>query len=259
LENRATPGLVRGPVAPGSIRHDAPPMKTLAIIPARGGSKGIPGKNVRLVGGVPLIAHMIRAARAAPSVERLVVSTDSAEIAAVARAEGAEVVLRPPDISGDLASSESALLHVLATLAATEGYRPDLLVFLQCTSPLTTADDIEGTIGALHREQADTALAVAPFHYFLWRRDAAGATGINHDKARRLLRQQREDQFVETGAVYVMKTGGFLEFRHRFFGRTALHVTPADRCLEIDEPKDLLVAEAALRERAAARSPSPSP
>lgn len=233
-------------------------MKTLAIIPARGGSKGIPGKNVRLVGGAPLIAHMIRAARAARSVDRLVVSTDSEEIAAVARAEGAEVVMRPPDISGDLASSESALLHVLATLAATEGYRPELLVFLQCTSPLTTAGDIDGTVESLRRDQAETALAVAPFHYFLWRHDAAGATGINHDKSRRLLRQQREDQFVETGAVYVMKVAGFLETRHRFFGRTALHVTPADRCLEIDEPKDLLVAETALRERAALLQPTPS-
>jgi CMP-N-acetylneuraminic acid synthetase len=232
-------------------------MKILAVIPARGGSKGIPGKNLRPVGGAPLIAHTLRAARAARHVNRTVVSTDSPEIAAAARAEGAEAVMRPADISGDTASSESALLHVLGELARTEGYRPDLLVFLQCTSPLTTAGDIDGTVDTLVREQADTALAVAPFHYFLWQRDAAGpATGINHDKARRLRRQDREAQYVETGAVYVMRAAGFLEHRHRFFGRTVLHVTPADRCLEIDEPADLVAAEAALRARATTPSPS---
>jgi N-acylneuraminate cytidylyltransferase len=232
-------------------------MNFLAVIPARGGSKGIPGKNLRPVGGAPLIVHTLRAARAARHVNRIVVSTDSAEIAAVARAEGADVVLRPADISGDTASSESALLHVLAELSRTENYQPDYLVFLQCTSPLTTGGDIDGTVGTLVREKADTALAVAPFHYFLWQRDASGAaTGINHDKSRRLLRQERESQFVETGAVYVMHAAGFLQHRHRFFGRTVMHVTPADRCLEIDEPKDLLVAEAALQERAATLSPS---
>lgn len=234
-------------------------MKFIAIIPARGGSKGIPGKNLRPVGGAPLIAHTLRAARASRHINRLVVSTDSAEIAAAARAEGAEAVMRPAELSGDTASSESALLHVLAELARTENYQPDCLVFLQCTSPLTTAEDIDGTIDRLLQEQADSALAVAPFHYFLWQRDAAGgATGINHDKSRRLRRQDREAQYVETGAVYVMKAAGFLQHRHRFFGRTVLHVTPADRCLEIDEPKDLLVAETALRERLAQPLPSPS-
>ena len=163
---------------------------------------------------------------------------------------GAEAVMRPAEISGDSASSESALLHVLETLASTENYRPDGLVFLQCTSPLTTSGDIGGTIETLLRENADTALAVAPFHYFLWQQDASGATGINHDKSKRLLRQEREAQFVETGAVYVMKVAGFLQHRHRFFGKTVLNPTPAEHRLEIDDPYDLLVAETALRERA---------
>lgn len=236
-------------------------MKILAVIPARGGSKGIPGKNLRPVGGLPLISHMIRAARAAKHVSRLVVSTDDAAIAALAGAEGAGVVRRPAAISGDTASSESALLHVLEELDRTENYRPDYLVFLQCTSPLTTPADIDGTMEELLQRKADTALAVAPFHYFLWQQDAAGgASGINHDKSVRLLRQQRAPQFIETGAIYVMKTDGFIRTKHRFFGRTVMHVVSVDRCLEIDEPKDLLMAEAALRERAtedaAARLPT---
>lgn len=225
-------------------------MKVLAIIPARGGSKGIPGKNLRPVGGRPLVEHVIKAAREARRVGRVVVSTDAPDIGAVAMAAGAEVVWRPADISGDLASSEAALLHVLDTLRETESFVPDVVVFLQCTSPLTQPEDIDATIEAMEREAADCALTVAPFHHFLWRTDPKeGAVGINHDKTRRPMRQQREGQFMETGAVYVMRAAGLLAHRHRFFGRVALAVTPLERSMEIDEPADLAVADMRLRMR----------
>lgn len=220
---------------------------TLAIIPARGGSKGIPRKNVLPIAGKPLLAHTIDAALVSRCVTRTVVSTDDPEIADVAQRYGAEVVTRPDELSGDMASSEAALLHVLDTLRQRDGYVPDLVVFLQCTSPLTVAEDIDGTVNALLNEGADTALAVAPFHYFLWNPDG---TGINHDKRVRQMRQERAPQYLETGAVYVMKTAGFLETKHRFFGKTALYVMPEERCHEIDEPIDMRVAEVLLRERA---------
>ena len=225
-------------------------MSNLAIIPARGGSKGLPRKNVLPLGGMPLIAWTIRAAQAAARVDRVVVSTDDAEIAQVARRYGAEVITRPDDISGDAASSESALLHALEHYETTEGYRPELTVFLQCTSPLTAPEDIDGTVDALRRDRADCALAATDFHYFLWRRDeTADALGINHDRRVRLLRQDREPQYLETGAVYVMRTEGFRRARHRFFGRTAVYEMPAERCLEIDEPVDFEVAEVLQRHR----------
>ncbi len=215
----------------------------LAVIPARGGSKGIPRKNVLPLAGKPLIAHTIAAARAAPSVGRVVVSTDDAEIAAVSRQYGADVVMRPAELAGDLSSSEAALLHVLDALEADEGYRAEVLVFLQCTSPLTAPEDIEQTARAV-LDGADTALAVAPFHYFLWKRDASGAAvGVNHDKSVRLMRQQREPEFLETGAVYAMKVEGFRQAKHRFFGRTAMVETPTERRLEIDDPEDFRLAE----------------
>ena len=225
-------------------------MNILTIIPARGGSKGIPRKNVRLLAGKPLIAHTIEHARQACSVDRVVVSTDDPEIAAVSEQYSAEVVWRPAEISGDTASSESALLHVLESLQQTEGYQPDLVVFLQCTSPLTLPEDIDGTVQALLDENADSALAVTPFHYFLWRRDKKGeVVGINHDKRVRPLRHKRESQFLETGAVYVMRTEGFKKVKHRFFGKTAMYVMPPERCLEIDEPVDFHIAEVLMRER----------
>lgn len=221
----------------------------LAIIPARGGSKGIPRKNVLNLCGKPLIVWNIEAALGAQSVDRVVVSTDDLEIADISRSAGAEVVIRPEEISGDSASSESALLHVLEQLQVQQSYSPDLVVFLQCTSPLTLPEDIDGTVDALVNQDANTALAATDFHYFLWKREGADVIGINHDKRVRLRRQDREPEYLETGAVYVMRTEGFLQARHRFFGKTAMHVMPADRCHEIDDPVDFQVAEVLMRSR----------
>ena len=225
-------------------------MNIVAIIPARGGSKGVPRKNIRPLCGKPLIVHTIENALAAQHINKLVVSTDDAEIARISRGAGAEIVWRPAEISGDLASSESALLHALEYLQQNDGYEPDLVVFLQCTSPLTLSEDIDATIQALFDENADSALAVTPFHYFLWRKDGTGnVVGINHDKEVRLLRQEREPQFLETGAVYVMRTQGFKQTKHRFFGKTAMHVMPPERCSEVDEPVDFQIAGMLLREQ----------
>lgn len=217
--------------------------RVLAVIPARAGSKGIPGKNLRRIAGRSLIGWSIAAALGSRHHPRVVVSTDGEDIAAEARRCGAEVILRPASIAGDSAKSEDALLHVLEALRTREGYQPDLLVFLQCTSPLTLSEDIDGTIDALDKDGADTAVAVVPFHYFLWRHNADGhAVGINHDLRFRPLRQEREPQYLEAGAVYVMKADPFREVKHRFFGRVALHVMPAERRWEIDDPIDLEIA-----------------
>jgi N-acylneuraminate cytidylyltransferase len=221
----------------------------LCVIPARGGSRGIPRKNLEFAGGRPLVAHAIEQARRSALVSRVVVSTDDPEIAEVARSFDGEVVERPAELSGDTASSEAALLHALETLAATE-YRPELLVFLQCTAPLTTADDIDGTIRALLDSGADSAFAAAPSHSFLWRRGSAGdAVAVNHDPRARQRRQDREPEFVEAGSVYVVRVEGFARARHRFFGRTVLHEISREHLLEVDEPIDLDYAQVALMDR----------
>jgi len=237
-------------------------MECLAIIPARGGSKGIPRKNLYLLDGRPLVAHSIEQALLARYVNRVVVSTDDPEIGAVSKQYGAEVVWRPTQISGDQASSEAALLHVLETLKKEDGYNPDLLVFLQCTAPLTLALDIDGTVQTLLDEKADSAFAAARSYYFLWRTETdedgnINAVGINHDKRIRQLRQEREPQYIETGAVYAMHVPGFLASGHRFFGKTALYEMPIERGLDIDELVDLKVAEVILREQNRPRKRTP--
>ncbi len=219
-------------------------MNVLAIIPARGGSKGIPLKNIANLAGNPLISYAIQAAKNAQTVTRVIVSTDSKKIGEVAEIFGAEVVERPAEISGDFDSSEAALLHTIDYLAEDEGYHADIIVFLQCTSPLTTSIDIDGAVNMFIREKADTALSVTPFHYYVWHEDENGeGQGVNHDKASRVMRQERQDQYLENGAVYVMDAKKFIEHEFRFFGKTVMYVMPEERCLEIDEPVDLVIAE----------------
>ncbi|MGW5663459.1 cytidylyltransferase domain-containing protein [Streptomyces sp. NPDC003758] len=236
--------------------------RVLAVIPARGGSKGVPAKNLASVGGVPLVARAVRECLATRLVTDVVVSTDDQAIAATARQAGAEVVLRPAAIAGDTATSEAAVLHAMDAHEALHGASVDVVLLVQCTSPFIVREDIDGVAAAIVENGADTAVTVAPFHGFIWRdhegtadevaagtvagADAAvgGGYGVNHDKSFRPRRQDRPQDLLETGAAYAMDAAGFREHRHRFFGRTELVRTDPARVLEIDDPHDLARARA---------------
>ncbi|MGW4909691.1 cytidylyltransferase domain-containing protein [Streptomyces sp. NPDC004270] len=235
--------------------------RVLAVIPARGGSKGVPAKNLLPVGGVPLVARAVRECRASRLVTDVVVSTDDQAIAAAARSAGAEVVLRPAAIAGDTATSEAAVLHAMDAHEALHGAPVDVVLLVQCTSPFIIREDIDGVAGAIVENGADTALTVAPFHGFVWRDEvdapvpvpaigdadaasASGGFGVNHDKSFRPRRQDRPQDFLETGAAYAMRADGFREHQHRFFGQTELVRTDPARVLEIDDPHDLARARA---------------
>jgi YrbI family 3-deoxy-D-manno-octulosonate 8-phosphate phosphatase len=206
----------------------------LVVIPARGGSKGVPGKNVSLVGGVALVTRAVRASLAAQRIDRVIVSTDDLQIAAAARQAGAEIVLRPADIAGDTASSESAVLHVLDTLPGAQDVEVVLLV--QCTSPFLTSQDIDAVAGPVIDGEADSTFTAAISHGFLWHPDG---TGVNHDPAGRLRRQDRPIELLETGAAYAMRVVNLRATRHRFLGRIVPIAVDPVRTLEIDEPSDL--------------------
>ncbi|MDB1087064.1 acylneuraminate cytidylyltransferase [Streptomyces sp. ACA25] len=219
----------------------------LAVIPARGGSKGVPGKNLAPVGDLPLVVRAVRECLAARLVTDVVVSTDDPGIAVAARAAGAAVVARPGTLSGDTATSESAVLHALD--AYDNGHRDrtgraDVVLLVQCTSPFLTREEIDGVAAAV-LGGADTALTAAPFHGFLWRETPdTGAEGVNHERAHRPRRQDRPEDLLETGAAYAMRADGFRTARHRFFGRTELVRTDPARVLEVDDPHDLARARA---------------
>ncbi|GAA4796615.1 acylneuraminate cytidylyltransferase [Streptomyces sanyensis] len=226
-------------------------MTVLAVIPARGGSKGVPAKNLAPVAGVPLVARAVRACLDAPLVTHVAVSTDDPAIAAAARAAGAEVVHRPAAIAGDTATSESAVLHALDAHEALSGTPARAVLLVQCTSPFVTAEDVQGVARAVVEEGADSAVTVAPFHGFLWREEPPAAPGgrpgpggVNHDPAHRPRRQDRPQDLLETGAAYAMDAEGFRAAGHRFFGHTALVRTDPARVLEVDDPHELARARA---------------
>ncbi|MEV0126442.1 N-acylneuraminate cytidylyltransferase [Streptomyces sp. NPDC050703] len=259
---------------PDPGRASTPDHRVLAVIPARGGSKGVPAKNLAPVGGVPLVGRAIRECLAARLVTDVVVSTDDHVIAEAARTAGAEVVLRPAAIAGDTATSEAAVLHAMDAHEALHGARTDAVLLVQCTSPFLTREDIDGVASAVVENGADTAVTVAPFHGFIWRDaadDATGGTevpaqrtdtvggtatlaasstrtrggyGVNHDKSFRPRRQDRPQDLLETGAAYAMDAAGFRTHKHRFFGHTEPVRTDPARVLEVDDPHDLARARA---------------
>lgn len=220
----------------------------LIVIPARGGSRGVPRKNALPIGGKPLVVHAITAALRAKRVSRVVVSTDDPEIGALSQRAGAEVVWRPIEISGSSATSEGAVIHVLKTLASRDNYRPDLVMLMQCTTPMTQPEDLDGAIETLFRRDADSCFTAVPFRRFLWREDAAGsAIGINHDGKERVRRQDLAPQVLENGAAYVMRRVLFEQTEDRFCGKTVMHLVPESRNIEIDEPADTVKAEVLMR------------
>lgn len=217
----------------------------IAIIPARGGSKGIPRKNVRLVAGKPMLAHSIEHARGATSVSRVVVSTDDGEIAAVARQYGAEVVERPAEISGDSATSESALLHALDAL----GGDPDLVVFLQATSPMRAPEDVQNAIDTLLREGADSLFSAGPVHGFVWRIQDGAPISLSYDYRSRPRRQDAPEDLIENGSIYVFRPWVLRQFNNRLGGKVAVYRMPAVNSFQIDEPADLDLIEALMATR----------
>lgn len=219
--------------------------RVVAIIPARGGSKGVPGKNLRRVGGRSLVERAVDACRAARLVDEVYVSTDDAQIAAAAEAAGGTVIMRPAELSDDTASSESALLHALDQLTRVSD-QAEILVFVQCTSPFIMPDDLDRAAELLVHDHADSVFSAVATYDFLWRAtDGFGlVTGQNHDPAVRFRRQEREPDFRETGAFYVMSVAGFKAARHRFFGRTAVVEVPELTAVDVDHLHDLALAGA---------------
>ncbi|WP_307858176.1 acylneuraminate cytidylyltransferase [Cellulomonas fulva] len=231
------------------------------MIPARGGSKGVPLKNLQRVGDESLVARAVAASAAA--VDLVVVSTDHPGIADEARRCGARVVDRPAAISGDTASSESAVLHALDVLAA-EGVEPEVTVLVQATSPFIDPAALARAVRRVLDGHDDSVLAAAPTHVFTWREVDGRAVAVGHDAATRPRRQDREPLYAETGAFYAMRTSGLRAAGHRFFGRTGLERVDEATAMEIDTPDDLvlarsLVAGSAARDAIGPTSPAALP
>ncbi len=218
-----------------------------ALVLARGGSKGIPGKNIAEVAGKPLIAWTIEMAVASVSVRDVIVSTDSAQIAEVAIRYGARVPgLRPSEISGDFSASEEAIRHAIQTFCREP--RPDAFLFPQVTSPVRTHGLFDKAIAKFERCQYDSLFSSARIKNFIWR--GGEKPQPMYDTMKRPMRQElsaREIFYRETGNFYIARTEGFLKSGCRTFGKIGMFETNEEEAIEIDEPEDLAIAATALR------------
>lgn len=214
-----------------------------AIVLARGGSKGIPKKNLVPVFGKPLIAWTIEAAREAGFVRDVVVSTDSEEIAETARALGARVPgLRPAEHATDTSPAEDSLRHALAHLCRPE--TPDCVLFPQVTSPVRRAGTLRDAFRRFESEGYDSLFSARLIRNYIWRN--LPEPQPLYDPHNRLMRQQipaQDRYYRETGNFYLFRTQTFLATGCRLAGRIGFHETSDEEVVEIDEPQDIKVAE----------------
>lgn len=221
--------------------------KVLAVVPARGGSKGLPRKNILDLGGRPLIAWTLAAAQAARHIDRCVVSTDDEEIAATARACGGDVpFMRPAELAGDATGTLDVIEHALARLP---GY--DIVVILQPTSPLRSSADIDGTIQTMLKHDAPSCVSVvepgkSPFWSYTVD-ESDRLTPLLDPSYSRMRRQDLPRAFVLNGAVYAARVQWLIDNGSALGDGTVPYIMPAERSVDIDTAFDLDLASLYLR------------
>jgi len=214
--------------------------KVLAVVLARGGSKGIAGKNLKIIGGVSLVGRAIVAAKAACSVSTVLASSDDPAILAEAKSHGADVVVRPPELAGDAVTSEAALIHAVETWRKISGRNYKAIALLQATSPFTRPEDIDRVMEPILAGEADSTVAVVDDYGYFWTK---GNDTWQMQFQTRARRQDRTPWKREAGNVYGVRLPLFLKTGNLFAGRVQAVSIPVESCWEIDEPRDLVIAE----------------
>jgi len=225
-------------------------LVVLAIIPARGGSKGVPRKNIRQLAGKPLIAYTIEQALKSKYINRLVVSTDDAEITEVSKQYGTEVIRRPDELARDDTPSLPVFQHAIQHLEEKEGYYTDLVVILQPTSPLREVEDIDGAIDKLLTVSCDSVVSVCelehPLHW-MYTLDGDRLKPIITGKVSR--RQDATKVYQLNGAVYVTRRDVIIRQNKLMGDGTRAYIMPWERSVDIDTEIDFKLAELLMRER----------
>lgn len=220
----------------------------LVVIPARGGSKGLPGKNIKMLCGKPLIAYSIDVARAFADDNNICVSTDSEEIKQVVEQYGLKVpFLRPDHLATDTATSDDVLIHAVNYYREQYGRTFKKLILLQPTSPLRTKEDVEEAI-RLYRDDIDMVVSVMKSHApaVLCQDDEQGYVQLTYNK-KALGRQQLPDMYEFNGAVYVMSVDALLEKKMAGFTKIVKYVMSKEHSIDIDDIYDFLQVESILK------------
>ena len=220
-------------------------MKTIVLIPARGGSKGILRKNLTILAGKPLIYYAIKASQESLA-DEVWVSTDDKEIKDVSLVFGAEVLDRPNELAGDKSTTEEVVLHFIQNVEC------DIIVLIQCTSPLVRTEDINNGIRMVSSKTYDSvfsAVSLAKNDILLWSEHNLHFTPMNYYILDRGRRQEREDNlYIETGAFYVTSRDGFISSKCRLNGRIGVVETPFWNMFEVDGIEDLKNIEKLMRD-----------
>ncbi|MBW2456245.1 MAG: acylneuraminate cytidylyltransferase family protein [Deltaproteobacteria bacterium] len=234
-------------------------MVVLGVIPARGGSKGVPGKNIRPVGGKPLLDYTIVAAQAAQRLTEVIVSTDDEQIAAVARSAGGTVpFLRPADLARDDTPDQPVLHHAVGWFEQTQGRLPDAVALLRPTTPLKTGPLIDAAIDLLEHTGADSvrtmSRAEGPHHpYWMYAMDDEGRARPWHDgidvPGKYYQRQLLPPVYRLNGVVDVMRTGAIMSGGSLYGADMRILETPQLEALDIDTELDIQICEAILGQR----------
>ncbi len=222
-------------------------MNVITIIPARGGSKGVPRKNIRIFSGKPLIVYSIEHALNTPSIDAVYVSTDDADIADISRVAGAKVIDRPADLSGDTATTESAIEHLLSVIED----KPNIVVLLQATSPLRPENAVQEALDKFMTGDFDSLLSISPSHRFFWKVDGDTAEA-EYDFANRPRRQDIEPEdirYIENGSVYIFTYNHFMEKKNRLGGKIGYVIFPEEYGGEIDTLTDFIMLESIYAEK----------
>ena len=217
-------------------------MRVSSIILARGGSKGIPKKNLLSFCGKPLLAWTILQSLAAEKVSDTWVSSDSQEILDIGEQYGAIPIKRPPDISGDYVCSESAWLHAIEFIENQENcVEIDYILAPQVTSPLRDATDFSNAINQIIEEKSDTLLSVAKIEdFFIWaKHESKNPASVNYDYKNRKLRQQIENRYLENGSFYIFPPEFLKVNNNRLGGQISLYEMERYKMFQIDNIEDV--------------------
>jgi CMP-N,N'-diacetyllegionaminic acid synthase len=221
--------------------------RIVAIIPARGGSKGIPRKNLLELCGKPLVAWSIEQASRVSAIDSVWVSSDSDEILEVGKSYGARGIRRPDEMSGDTAPSEQAWIHAIDAIERDLG-RVDAVVGMQATSPIREPGDLSGAIEHFHRERLDSLFSSCEIEdFFIWEKHGDTMEGVNHDWRQRQRRQQIPLRYLENGSFYVFRPALIRETGNRLGGRIGTFAMARHKMIQIDSMADVESCEVIMR------------
>lgn len=221
--------------------------KILAIIPARGGSKGISRKNLRDLKGKPLIAYTIEEAKKSKYIDRVIVSTEDEEIASVSRGFEAEVpILRPKEFAQDNSPTVDCVIHMVNWLKENEEYKPDYVCLLQCTSPLRTFEDIDGAIEKIISTDMDGVVSVCESEVNPYWTNVFDGDRLKYfiEEGRQITRRQDLPKIYRmNGAVYIVKTEELIRGRTLEPSKITGYIMDSEKSVDIDNIEDFLLAE----------------